>query len=122
ARGVAGRQARVAGAVGPSVAAHLGRPVPAGGTRVSRPGRKPRHVATALVVENDPDDDARRLGQWLREAGLRLDTVRPHAGEPLPHDLDGYAALVVLGGGQHAYEVPRGGPATGGDPAGGGDA
>src|SRR5690606_31403676 len=74
------------------------------------------------VVENDPDDDARRLGQWLREAGLRLDTVRPHAGEPLPHDLDGYAALVVLGGGQHAYEVPRGGPATGGDPAGGGDA
>jgi GMP synthase-like glutamine amidotransferase len=76
-------------------------------------------VATALVVENDPDDDARRLGQWLEEAGLRLDTVRPHAGDPLPEDLDGYAALVVLGGGQHVYEVPRGGAAGGGTPTGG---
>jgi GMP synthase-like glutamine amidotransferase len=63
--------------------------------------------ARTLVVENDPADDARRLGEWLTEAGLELEVVRPHAGEPLPvsdpssggtDGLAGYAALVVLGG------------------------
>ncbi|WP_442877481.1 type 1 glutamine amidotransferase [Dactylosporangium sp. AC04546] len=57
----------------------------------------------ALVVENDPTDDARRLGDWLTGGGLTLDVVRPHAGEPLPADLDGYAALVVMGGEQDAF-------------------
>ncbi|HEY3507012.1 MAG TPA: type 1 glutamine amidotransferase [Actinocatenispora sp.] len=53
-----------------------------------------------LVVENDPTDDARLLGDWLTEAGLTLDVVRPHAGDALPAgDLSGYAGLVVLGGG-----------------------
>ncbi len=56
-----------------------------------------------LVVENDPTDDARRLGDWLTEAGLQLEVVRPHRGEPLPADLDGYAGLVVLGGEQDAF-------------------
>lgn len=54
----------------------------------------------ALVVENDPTNDPRRLGDWLVEAGLVLDVVQPHAGDPLPQTLDGYLALVVLGGGQ----------------------
>jgi GMP synthase-like glutamine amidotransferase len=65
-------------------------------------------VSTALVIENDPSDDARRLGEWLTEAGLRLQVVRPHAGDPLPGDLDGHVALVVLGGEQSAY--PPGAP------------
>jgi GMP synthase-like glutamine amidotransferase len=55
-----------------------------------------------LVVENDATDDVRRLGGWLVEGGLALETFRPHAGDPLPETLDGYAALVVLGGEQHA--------------------
>jgi GMP synthase-like glutamine amidotransferase len=55
-----------------------------------------------LVIENDPTDDIRRLGDWLVGAGLALEMVRPHAGDPLPPSLDGYAALVVLGGGQSA--------------------
>jgi GMP synthase-like glutamine amidotransferase len=67
-------------------------------------------VTTALVVENDPTDDARRLGEWLTEAGLELVTVRPHAGDALPEDLDGHAALVVLGGGQRAYPNEAGEP------------
>jgi GMP synthase-like glutamine amidotransferase len=62
-------------------------------------------VGNVLVIENDPTDDIRRLGDWLTAAGLRLETVRPHAGEPLPADLDGYGALVVLGGEQHAYQA-----------------
>lgn len=62
-------------------------------------------TARTLVVENDPSDDARLLGDWLTEAGLRLEVVRPHAGDPLPTngpgttDLSGFGALVVLGGG-----------------------
>ncbi|HLL64624.1 MAG TPA: type 1 glutamine amidotransferase [Micromonosporaceae bacterium] len=64
----------------------------------------------ALVVENDASDDARLLGSWLTDAGLDLAVVRPHAGDPLPPDLDGYAALVVLGGAQNAYPDADGTP------------
>jgi GMP synthase-like glutamine amidotransferase len=67
-----------------------------------------------LVVENDPDARIGRLGEWLAGAGLRLAVVRPHAGEPLPGSLDGYAGLVVLGGGQSAAADPAAAP----DPAG----
>jgi GMP synthase-like glutamine amidotransferase len=63
-----------------------------------------------LVVENDPTDDARRLGDWLGDAGLALETCRPHAGDQLPGTLDGYAALVVMGGAQTAYPGPDGSP------------
>jgi GMP synthase-like glutamine amidotransferase len=63
-----------------------------------------------LVIENDPTDDPRRLGDWLTAAGLTLDLVRPPSGDPLPAGLDGYAGLVVLGGDQHVY------PATDGTP------
>jgi GMP synthase-like glutamine amidotransferase len=58
----------------------------------------------ALVIENDPTDDIRRLGDWLTAAGLALSVVRPHAGEPLPETLDGFAALIVMGGEQSAYD------------------
>lgn len=63
-----------------------------------------------LVVENDPTDDARRLGDWLVEGGLDLDVLRAHDGAEIPGDLDGYAALVVLGGEQDAYPAPDGTP------------
>lgn len=61
-------------------------------------------------MENDPSDDARRLGDWLVEGGLELAVVRPYAGDPLPDTLDGYAALVVLGGEQSAYPGADGVP------------
>ncbi|WP_305789323.1 type 1 glutamine amidotransferase [Symbioplanes lichenis] len=67
-------------------------------------------MGTALVVENDPSDDLRRLGEWFTEAGLPLTVVRPHAGDPLPETLDGFAALVVLGGEQRAYPGADGQP------------
>jgi GMP synthase-like glutamine amidotransferase len=59
----------------------------------------------ALVIENDPTDDIRRLGDWLTAAGLELSVLRPHAGEPLPQSLDGFAALIVMGGEQSAYDT-----------------
>jgi GMP synthase-like glutamine amidotransferase len=52
------------------------------------------------VIENDPSDDPRRLGEWLTEAGLQLTVLRPHAGDALPETLDDYLALIVLGGDQ----------------------
>jgi GMP synthase-like glutamine amidotransferase len=67
-------------------------------------------VGTALVIENDPSDDLRRLGEWLAEAELPLTVLRPHAGDALPDDLDGYAGLVVLGGDQSAYASAAGEP------------
>jgi len=80
------------------------------------PGTPPQAAPTgdpprgrrALVVENDPSDDARRLGDWLAGAGLELVVVRPYADDPLPGDLDGFAALVVLGGEQDAFPDEHG--------------
>ncbi|MFI7597576.1 type 1 glutamine amidotransferase [Actinoplanes sp. NPDC049681] len=67
-------------------------------------------MGTALVIENDPSDDLRRLGEWFAEAGLELTVVRAHAGDPLPETLDGYLGLVVLGGDQSAYADEAGLP------------
>ncbi|HEX6755122.1 MAG TPA: type 1 glutamine amidotransferase [Mycobacteriales bacterium] len=54
-----------------------------------------------LVVQHSPADPAGRLGDWLASAGLLLDTRTPYDGSVLP-SLDGYAGLVVLGGGMGA--------------------
>jgi GMP synthase-like glutamine amidotransferase len=51
-----------------------------------------------LVVQNTPGGGPGRVGDWLREAGLDLEILRPFDGAELPGDLDG-RALVVLGGG-----------------------
>ena len=63
-----------------------------------------------LVVQNDPDAGTGRLGGWLTGAGLTLVTCRPYAAEPLPPTLDGYAAVLVLGGDQSACPGPDGAP------------
>jgi GMP synthase-like glutamine amidotransferase len=67
-------------------------------------------VGIALVIENDPTDDLRRLGEWLSEAELALTVVRAHDGDALPETLDGYDALIVLGGDQSAYPNAAGEP------------
>ena len=64
-------------------------------------------MATALVIENDPIHDVRRLGDWLTDAGLELSVLRPYAGDPVPADLDGYAALVVVGGERRPTDAGR---------------
>ncbi len=57
-------------------------------TRAERP--------RVLVVQNAKPSGPRRLGAWLREAGLEPEVV---LGEEVPASLDGYAGLVMLGGG-----------------------
>ena len=64
------------------------------------PETNPAPNHRALVVQNHHSADSRLLGEWLTEAGLELDTVHAYRGEPLPEDLTGYAAFVVLGGAQ----------------------
>jgi len=49
-------------------------------------------------------------GSGLTDAGLELGVSKPYATATLPADLDGFAALVVLGGDQHAYDDPNGNP------------
>ncbi len=67
-------------------------------------------MATVLVIEPDASDPIGPLGDWLNDAGLRLDIRQPHAGDPLPDDLSGYDALVVLGGAQSATDPPEANP------------
>lgn len=59
-------------------------------------------LPTALVVEPADSTGAGRLGDWLRDAGLLLDSRAPAAG-PLP-DPGSYAAVVVMGGPMGAYD------------------
>ncbi len=61
-------------------------------------------MATALVITHSPSEGVANLGDWLVDAGLALDVVEPWAGQELPADLEGYAALVVMGGPQQAYD------------------
>ncbi len=53
-----------------------------------------------LVVEHGADAPVGRLAPLGAPADLR----RPHAGDPLPADLAGYSALLVLGGQMAAWE------------------
>ncbi|HLZ38799.1 MAG TPA: gamma-glutamyl-gamma-aminobutyrate hydrolase family protein, partial [Mycobacteriales bacterium] len=59
---------------------------------------------TALVVENSSAAPAGWLGVWLPEAGLAVQTCRPHAGESPPGNPSAWGALVVLGGVVGAYD------------------
>jgi GMP synthase (glutamine-hydrolysing) len=69
-----------------------------------------RDAPLVLVIENEACDPLGPLGDWLTECGLRLHTLRPYTGEPLPDELSdlsgiaGVAGLVVLGGSMGAEE------------------
>ncbi|MGH8824500.1 MAG: type 1 glutamine amidotransferase [Jiangellaceae bacterium] len=55
---------------------------------------------TLVVVEHEPGCPLDRFGGWLN--GLDITMVRPHAGDPIPVDVDG--GLLVLGGQMSAYD------------------
>jgi GMP synthase (glutamine-hydrolysing) len=61
-------------------------------------------VSSVLVVQHQDDCPPALLGDWLAEAGCELDVHRPYAGDPLPDDLSGHDALVVLGGSMGAND------------------
>lgn len=61
-------------------------------------------AGTALVVTHTESEGPGHLETWLPAEGLALDVVSPWRGEAVPTSLDGYAALVVMGGPQQAYD------------------
>src|SRR5438128_783002 len=58
----------------------------------------------ALVITHGESEGMGNLGGWLTSEGLSLAVVSPWRGDPLPASLEGYAALVVMGGPQQAYD------------------
>jgi GMP synthase-like glutamine amidotransferase len=61
-------------------------------------------LPTALVIQHAVGEDIARLGEWLGDAGLLLDTVPAYEGAGVPQAPDGYAAVIVLGGGMTAWD------------------
>ena len=51
-----------------------------------------------LIIEHETDCPPAWLGEWLSATGADLDVRRPYLGDPLPDDLAGHSALVILGG------------------------
>jgi GMP synthase-like glutamine amidotransferase len=64
-------------------------------------------LAPVLVIENDLSAPIGMLEGWLRDAGAELVICSPPTGQPLPAELTGYSALVVLGGGMGANDDDR---------------
>jgi len=60
-----------------------------------------------LVVENWPHATLGLLGKALAEAGAEPHIVQTHRGDALPSSVDGFNALIVLGGGQDALDDAR---------------
>lgn len=56
-----------------------------------------------LVVQPSDNDSAERLGEWLIDAGAHLVTCRP-AGDGVPETLDGFDAVVCMGGEMGAHD------------------
>lgn len=55
-------------------------------------------TARILVVEHEQMCPPAWVGEWLSDAGARLDLRRPDTGDALPADLADHDAFVVLGG------------------------
>ena len=60
-----------------------------------------------LVVQHQDDCPPAWMGDWLGEAGCRLDVRRPYAGDDLPGDLADHDGLMVLGGSMGAGDDDR---------------
>ena len=56
---------------------------------------------TILVVQHEDDDPIHLMGEWM---GVDLDVRRPYVGDDVPASLQGYAALVVMGGAMGAND------------------
>lgn len=60
-------------------------------------------VKPIAILEHDPSDPPDRLIDWLAAANAPHQTLRLHAGDQVPSDLDEYSGLIMLGGSQSAY-------------------
>jgi GMP synthase (glutamine-hydrolysing) len=58
---------------------------------------------TVLVIEHEDKCPPALVGDWLAAAGCTLDVCRPYTGDEVPA-LDGYDALLILGGPMGAHD------------------
>jgi GMP synthase (glutamine-hydrolysing) len=58
----------------------------------------------ALVITHTESEDPGHIALWLPAEGLALQVISPWLGEAVPSTLEGYEALVVMGGPQQAYD------------------
>lgn len=84
------------------------------GTEMNMVGGKtgPAHAPVLLVVQNSAEAPPGLLGERIARRGWRMDLVCPHdrqdePGFGLPASIQGYDALVVLGGLQDAWDEER---------------
>jgi GMP synthase (glutamine-hydrolysing) len=61
-------------------------------------------VTKALLIQHEDECPPAWFGRWFRTSGLEYDVVLGHRGDPVPPTIEGYAALVVLGGEMGAYD------------------
>lgn len=61
-------------------------------------------MTRALVITHSPSEGVGNVGGWLEQAGVQLAVVDPWDGDPVPGDLAGHDALIVMGGPQQAYD------------------
>ncbi len=64
-------------------------------------------MTNILVIEHDPSDPPLLLGDWLTEAGAELTVCRPHMGDEIPASLEGFDAVISLGGEMGARDDDR---------------
>ena len=57
-----------------------------------------------LVLEHDSSDPLLLMDDWLTDAGATVVVLRLHAGDQLPANLDGFDAVISLGGEMGAYD------------------
>lgn len=67
----------------------------------------PNAAVRVLVVEHQPTCSAGTLGDEFSRAGADVTTVRPCDGDTVPGSLEGFDAVVVLGGAMGAYDDDR---------------
>ena len=56
------------------------------------------------MVEHEAQCPPGWMGEWLVDAGARLDVRRPYLGDDLPTELSAHSGLLVLGGEMGAYD------------------
>jgi len=57
-----------------------------------------------LVSQHHPEEGSGTLGRYLEARGAELDTVHTYLGHKFPASIQGYAAMVSMGGPMNVYE------------------
>jgi GMP synthase-like glutamine amidotransferase len=60
-----------------------------------------------LVIQNAPNEGLGTIVRALRRFGLEADYIRPFTNERVPRGVDGYPAVIILGGPMGVYEEDR---------------